>query len=215
MTTTIQPVLTDIEYFESIYAGAEGDASRVPWADSRPHPALITWLNAIAPSLVRCGARVAVVGCGLGDDARELMARGYEVTAFDCSATAVQWCRRTDPAHSGCYAVADLFDLPARWRHRFDLVVEINTIQSLLPEMHAEALGAIANLLSPRGHLLVICRGAEQPVSLEDGPPWALTEQELLEAAAIAGLSAAEAPVSFDDDESPPVRRIRAVFARA
>jgi hypothetical protein len=70
-------------------------------------------------------------------------------------------------------------------------------------------------LVSQRGHLLVICRGSEHPVSAEDGPPWALTEQELIEAAALAGLAPSEMPVSFDDDESPPVRRMRAVFVRA
>ena len=56
--------------FEAIYATAGGDASRIPWSDGIPNPALVTWLDTVGPSLVRCGARVAVVGCGLGEDAR-------------------------------------------------------------------------------------------------------------------------------------------------
>ena|SRR5438477_9233197 len=212
---TTYPVQTTAEFFESIYVDAHGDPSRIAWADQRANPALVTWLNAVAPSLVRCGSRVAVIGCGLGDDARELMRRGYDVTAFDCSRTAVEWAKRNDPLNAQCYFQADLFNPPARWRHRFDLVVEINNIHALAPDMHSRALGAIANLLSPNGHLLVICRGGDEPVALEDGPPWALTESELLEAATGAGLVPTEAVCAFDDEETPPVRRMRALFRRA
>lgn len=201
-------------HFEAIYADAQGDASRVPWADLQPHPALVTWLNAVAPSLVRCGARAAVVGCGLGDDAREVMRRGYDVTAFDCSRTAIEWARRLDPDNARCYAHADLFNLPPKWRHRFDLVIEVNTIQSLPPSMHAATVKAISELLSPHGHMLVIARCGDEPVSDDDGPPWALTERELLSAAADAGLRPSQPPTVFTDDERPPVQRIRAVLRR-
>ena len=215
MTASALSIATSPEHFESIYAEAQGDASRIPWGDHRANPALITWLNAAAPSLIRCGSRVCVVGCGLGDDAREIMSRGYDVTAFDCSATAVTWARQLDSANARCYFNADLFNPPAKWKHRFDLVVEINTIQALSPDQHAGAMKAISNLVSPHGHLLVICRGNDEPAALEDGPPWALTEQELLEAAALAGLAPVNGVTSFDDDETPPVRRMRTLFKRA
>jgi SAM-dependent methyltransferase len=213
--TTATLLATPPESFETIYAEARGDRSAIPWDDGRPSPALVNWLNAVAPSVVRCGARVAVVGCGLGDDARELMRRGYDVTAFDCSGTAVEWARRLDPANASSYVQANLFEPPVRWRHRFDLVIEIATIQALHPELRLGAVSAIADLLSPRGHLLVICRGAEEPVDVECGPPWALTVRELEEATALAGL-APDGPISsFEDDGTPPVMRIRAIFRRA
>jgi SAM-dependent methyltransferase len=213
--STTLPPQTTAEYFETIYANANGQDLAVPWAHGRPNPALVTWLNAVAPSLVRCGGRVCVIGCGLGDDARELIRRGYDVTAFDCSKTAVTWAKRLDLENARCYCQADLFDPPARWKHRFDLVVEVNTIQALTPDTHGSAMSAISQLLSPHGHLLVICRGAEEPVSIEDGPPWALTESELLEAAESAGLAPVGDVQSFTDDENPPVRRMRALFKRA
>ncbi|NNF43554.1 MAG: class I SAM-dependent methyltransferase [Phycisphaerales bacterium] len=213
LTTTHPPVTADD--FETIYADARGDATQVPWADGRPHPALVTWLNAIAPSLVRCGARVAVVGCGLGDDAVELIRRGYDVTAFDCSPTAIEWAQRRFPAHGAAFSHADLFSLPTRWHHRFDLVVEINTVQALPPTRRGDTLHAIANLLSPRGMLLVICRARQDASSLDAGPPWPLTEEELLEAAAAAGLAVEGEPCTFRDSETPPVLRTRALFRRA
>ena len=208
-------VQASVEYFESIYQEAQGDASRISWADGRPNPALVTWLNAVAPSIIRSGARVACVGCGLGDDARELMRRGYDVTAFDCAKTAVDWAKQIDPDNARCYVQADLFEPPAKWRHRFDLVVEIYTIQSLTPDMHSAAMRSIAALLSPHGHLLVICRGTDEQVGADDGPPWALTQDELLEGAAQAGLRPVEPVAVFMDDEDPPVRRMRALLKRA
>lgn len=217
MVATALNIQTSVDYFESIYAEAEaqGDASRIPWHDGRPQPALLNWLNAIAPSLIRCGARVAVVGCGLGDDARELIRRGYDVTAFDCSATAIAWCRRMDPVNSRNYVQADLFNLPLRWNHRFDLVVEVNTIQSLTPDLHAAAMKSISPLLSAHGHLLVVCRAADEEVALEDGPPWALTQAQLMHAASDAQLEPAGPLTTFMDDEDPPVRRMRALFKRS
>ena len=208
-STTVDP-----GFFEAMYRDAQGDPARIPWADLVPSPALVNWLNAVAPSLVRCGSRVAVVGCGLGDDARELIARGYDVTAFDWSKVAVDWARDRDPANANCYHHADLFHLPSRWRHRFDLVVEINTIQSLPQAHQGAAFGNLESLLSPRGHLLMICRHSETPVHEDAGPPWAITAADLRSWAASCGL-VAEGPIApFLDDETPPVSRMRVLFHR-
>lgn len=202
--------------FDAIYREARGDRARVRWADGIPSPALVAWLNAVAPSLVRCGARVAVVGCGLGEDARALMHRGYEVTAFDISPTAIDWARNLDRENGPSYHVADLFAPPARWRHRFELVVEINTLQSLTPDLREGAMASLRELLAPHGRLLVICRGREAHARIDDqGPPWPFTQDELVAAATGAGLGLDGAIDSFDDDESPPKRRLRALFRRA
>jgi SAM-dependent methyltransferase len=214
-TSLMSQTVASTDFFESIYAEAHGDPSRIPWADQRPHPALVTWLNAVAPSLVRSGSRVAVVGCGLGDDARELIRRGYDVTAFDCSETAIEWARNIDPQYASNFVVADLFELPTRWRHRYDLVVEINTLQSLATNVRSEAMKSIASLLSRHGCLLVICRGAMAPVPTESGPPWPIMERELLAMAHDAGLRASSPVTSFNDDENPAVLRMRALFHRA
>jgi SAM-dependent methyltransferase len=207
-------VETSPDFFETIYAEARGERGLVPWDRGRPNTALVNWLNAAAPTLVRCGARVAVVGCGLGHDANELVRRGYEVTAFDCSPTATRWAKRLYPACAACFHDADLFELPPRWRHRFDLVVEISTLQALLPEQRPAAVAALTQLMSPRGRLLVICRASRTPVSLEEGPPWPLAERELLDVTTGAGLLS-EGPIScFQDAEEPAELRIRAVFTR-
>ncbi|MFO0873988.1 MAG: class I SAM-dependent methyltransferase [Phycisphaerales bacterium] len=213
---TLDPVPSDAwSRFESAYAEAEAtnDLSKVPWEDGRPNPALVAWLDHAAPAVVRCGARVAVVGCGLGHDARELMRRGYDVTAFDVSPSAVRWAKRIDPENANCYFRANVLEPPPRWLHRFDLVVEVYTIQSLPPETRPAMMEAIARLVGMNGSMLVVCRAADEPVRRDDGPPWALTSAELLELATGAGLQS-DGIESFVDDERPPRRRLRGLFHR-
>lgn len=203
--------------FETIYKSAEGEASRVPWAKGRPNPMLVSWLNAEAPGLIRPGSRVVVVGCGLGDDVVELAARGYDAQGFDVSTTAVQWARKRFPELGTGLFAADLFALPSRLRHRFELVVEAYTLQSLDPSLRERAAHAAASLAGPHGVVLTICRGRDETELLESvqGPPWPLCPSELTGLMEAAGMRALRGPDDFLDDGSPPMRRLRCAFVRA
>lgn len=203
-----------VDYFESIYRSANGEAALVPWCDGKPCKAMVNWLNVVAPSLIRCGSRIAVVGCGLGDDARELMRRGYEVTAFDQSPTAIKWAKSLDQANDSSYTAADLFDPSPRWRHRFDLVVEVNNLAWLEPTRWSSALRSVGDLLTAHGHLLIISPASKTAVPAEAGPPWAMTETQLTEAAARAGLTPVGKVSSFADDQDPSQLILRAMFKR-
>ena len=201
--------------FEHLYRSAAGDSSVIPWSDGHPNPAMVTWLDVIGPGLLRSGCRVAVVGCGLGEDARELIRRGYDVTAFDSSQTAVEWARRLDPANAQSYQVADLLELPAALAHRFDLVVEIYTLQSMPPAWRQEMMNGLSSLLNSRGHLLVICREELPDEPRSDEPPWPVSSQDLVSLASASGLAIDGSLDSFDDDQDPPVRRLRGLFHNA
>jgi len=215
VTSPVRSVQLTPDWFDQQYRRLAGQGHALPWQVGGANTALVNWLNAIAPSTVRCGARVCVVGCGFGDDARELMRRGYDVTAFDCSETAVQQAREHDPANASSYVHADLFSPPLRWRHRFDLVVDANNLSWWSHDQRLAAMSAIADLLSMHGRLLVISDACDTPVSDDDGPPWPLTVQELNEATGLAGLVADEPACTFTDDEDPTQLRLRATFRRA
>ncbi len=102
----------------------------MPWADLAVNPSLAAGTRFV-PSTMR---RVLVVGCGYGDDAEWLAARGDEVTAFDISPSAIEACRTRFPASAVTYEVADLLAPPAAWLARpFDLVVEAYTAQVFAP----------------------------------------------------------------------------------
>ncbi|HEX7736422.1 MAG TPA: class I SAM-dependent methyltransferase, partial [Ktedonobacteraceae bacterium] len=146
-------------FFEAVYSTANGDASGIPWADLKPHPLALEWLQ--QHNINRAGHSALVVGCGLGDDAEELARRGFQVTAFDLSPRAIAWCKERFPASTVDYQVADLFATPARWRQAFDFVLEIYTIQATPLAAHGRTIANIASFLAPGGQLLVICRARE------------------------------------------------------
>ena len=199
-----------LDWFEELYAEASiAGLSVVPWADLKPNPNLLEWLDREGAG--RAGNSALVVGCGLGDDAEELARRGFGVTAFDISSSAVAMARRRFPASAVDYAVADLFYPPAGWNEGFDLVQEAYTLQVLPAETRLRAVERISSFVAPGGILLVIARGrdADQPAG---ELPWPLTRAE-----ARLPLECGFEELSFEDyldSEVPLVRRFRATFRR-
>ena len=193
-------------WFEELYQRAAGSWERIPWADLVPNPYLAAWLDSQGSGLA---GRCLVVGCGLGDDAEALAARGFEVVAFDVSETAIAGCTQRFPGSAVAYVVADALAPPAEWARRFDLVFESYTLQVLPPAARAVAARALAATIAPGGRLLVLCRArdASEP---EGQLPWPLTREEL---GVFPGAGLEEVAVaSFLDDETPPVRRFRALY---
>lgn len=183
----------------------------VPWAALAPSPHLLDWLDGGFVEL--SGRKALVVGCGLGDDAEAVAARGAMVTAFDIAPSAIAAARRRFPASVVCYEVADLLQLPAAWYGEFDLIAEIGTLQVLSGLARARSVRALSRLAGPLGSVLVISRLRDE----RDPPgsaPWPLTAGEL-RPFIDAGLVLAEWE-DFDDDSGPgaPVRMLRAVFTR-
>ena len=197
-------------WFEELYAQVESSGlTVVPWADQEANPNLVAWLDREPVS--GKGKSALVVGCGLGDDAEELSRRGFQVTAFDISGSAVAIAAQRFPDSAVEYVAADLFEPPTDWTGRYDLVHEAYTLQVLPASLRHKALGKLAGFVAPGGILLLIARArdeADEPGEM----PWPLTCTEL-EAATRSGLER----TSFEDyldDERPRVRRFRAAYWR-
>jgi SAM-dependent methyltransferase len=193
-----------LAWFERVYQDAQGTTGAVPWADLAPNPGLLAWIK--GESWDGCGERALVVGCGLGDDAEYLSARGCHVTAFDVAPTAVAWCKKRFPTSRVDYVVADLLVAPNAWTGAFDFVFEAYTIQSLPPgsKERASAIRVLSTFLAPGGRLLVLARSADRMPAIDEGPPWPLVRAE---------VDAIGEIVSFDEyAEDDGVRRFRAAF---
>jgi SAM-dependent methyltransferase len=197
-----------VGWFDRVYEQAASDPSAVPWADLEPNPSLRSWWK--KTSWDGCGDRALVVGCGLGDDAECLSARGCVVTAFDLSPKAIAWAKQRFPESRVTYVAADLLSSPAEWRGAFDFVFEAYTVQSLPPGSaeRARALAVLRDFLAPNGKLLVVARFTDSLPGRDDGPPWPLVPAEL--EAAGEGL-AREGQDDFDDAGT---RRVRAWWHR-
>jgi len=195
---------SDVLYSE----GVDGEAE-IPWAEFEPNPNLVEWLEETTVS--PAGKSALEIGCGLGDDAEELVERGFDVTAFDVSPTAIRRCRERFPDSSVTYRVEDLFDAPADWSRSFDFVLESYTLQVLPRPERRRAVRAIADFVKPDGTLLVICRGRDADRS-EGDLPWPLRKETVMRfedrGLELVGFE------DYHDDETPPVRRFRAEFER-
>jgi SAM-dependent methyltransferase len=194
-----------VGWFERLYAEAARGDTIVPWVDRTPNPHVVAWLDREKPR----PARALDVGTGLGDTAEDLARRGFQVVAFDVSATAIAETRARFPASRVEYRTLDLLRLPAALAGAFDLVIECYTLQVLPPETRRRAVAALRATLAPGGTLLVVARGRE-PDEPEGQMPWPLTRTEI-EAIADDRLTL-QSFEDFLDDEDPPVRRFRAVF---
>ncbi len=200
---------TPLEWFETLYLRADGDDGAIPWADMTVNPNLATWLE--RHGIEGQGRKALVVGCGLGDDAEALASRGFQVAAFDISATCVEWCRRRFPNSPVDYSVADLFSPPSSWHRAFDFVLEIYTLQVLPDDLRLRAIRQITDVVAGDGTLLVISRGRDKA----DDPgimPWPLLRDDLANFEDL-GLTLAEFE-DYVDTEEPPVRRFRVEYQR-
>ncbi len=209
--TANQPPDPDEATFNNIYAAARGgDVRSVPWAHGEPHPLLTGWLDTALPPAVNRG-RALVVGAGLGDDAEDLAARGWAVTAFDASPEAVDWARERFPSSRVDYQLRNLFALPEAWRQAYDLVVEIHTVQALPVTRRQETIETIAETVAPGGTLIVIAMTRDVSVPLR-GRPWPLTSAELGSFTRYGLVETDRLEVAAPTSDRPG--RVRCVFVR-
>jgi SAM-dependent methyltransferase len=161
-------------WFERLYAAADAGDTVVPWDRGAPHPLVLEWAESRKPEGE--GRRALVVGAGLGFDAELVAGLGYETTAFDISATAVETARTRHPGSRVHYRTADLLDPPAEWSQAFDLVVESLTVQSMPVGPRAQAIRSVAGFVAPGGMLLVVAFAGE---AQDEGPPWPLSGDDI------------------------------------
>ena len=196
-------------WFEDLYRAAGAGNAVVPWDRPAANPLLVEWVQREGPAT---SARTIVVGAGYGRDAEYLASLGYPTTAFDVSPSAVEQTRARYPNSVVTYAVADLLDLPERWRGAYDLVVESMNVQALPEPPRSEAIRAVSGLVAPGGTLLVIAFGADGTADQRNalsGPPWPLVRSEI-DAFAVDGVDLVALERVYPDEEL----RWRATFRR-
>jgi SAM-dependent methyltransferase len=196
-------------WFELLYKEAEQGQNVVPWADRGANPGLLDFWG-VNPQPTQ-EKKALVIACGLGDDAVQLAAWGFDTTAFDISETAIRMARQRFPESKVTYAVADLFHPPSEWEQKFDFVFEANTVQALPLTLRAQAIQKITSFVRPGGKLLTLVRGREENEPLGD-LPWPLTRAEMNEFVR-AGLTENSFEEYFDK-EDPPARRFRCLYTR-
>jgi SAM-dependent methyltransferase len=155
---------SDAAFWEHLYRDEEAS-----WELGRAAPPLAMYFAGHRPE----GARVLVVGCGRGHEARMLAERGASVVAIDISTRAIAAARAATP--DGASVEFRVHDLFVPLAERFDLVVEHTCFCAIDPERRDEYVDRTADALVPGGRLVGLFYVHEKP----GGPPHTTDEKEL------------------------------------
>lgn len=210
MVKTYQENNDPTGWFDSIYKSANGDHTKVFWADLEPSPYLVSWLE--KNPIDKPSKRACVIGCGVGDDAEALSKFGFEVTAFDISVTAIELCKNRYKDTKVNYVVADLFDYPKEWFEKFNVVYECNTIQVLPGDYRIKARIAMSSLICKDGYILVSCRSRNESEK-ENAIPLPLTKGEMDEFVNSDKLKEISF-LAYDDEQIPSVPHFFGIYQR-
>ena len=210
MVKTYQENNDPTGWFDSIYKSANGDHTKVFWADLEPSPYFVSWLE--KNPIDKPSKRACVIGCGVGDDAEALSKFGFEVTAFDISVTAIELCKNRYKDTKVNYVVADLFDYPKEWFESFDVVYECNTIQVLPGDYRIKARIAMSSLICKDGYILVSCRSRNESEK-ENAIPLPLTKGEMDEFVNSDKLKEIIF-LAYDDTQEPSVPHFFGIYQR-
>ena len=210
MVKTYQENNDPTGWFDSIYKSANGDHTKVFWADLDPSPYLVSWLE--KNPIDKPSKRACVIGCGVGDDAEAFSEFGFEVTAFDISVTAIELCKNRYKDTKVNYVVADLFDYPKEWFEKFNVVYECNTIQVLPGDYRIKARIAMSSLICKDGYILVSCRSRNEGEK-ENSIPLPLTKCEMDEFVNSDKLKEISF-LAYDDEQIPSVPHFFGIYQR-
>lgn len=197
--------------FDWVYESANGDYTKVFWADLEPSPYLVSWLK--EEQISKENKTACVIGCGVGDDAEALSQFGFKVTAFDISPNAIKLCKNRYPNTKVNYEVADLFEYPKKWYENFDVVYECNTIQVLPGEYRKKARIAMSSLIAKNGYILVSCRSKEEDKQ-EDTIPLPLVKSEINEFINTDGLKEISF-LAYNDNQEPSIPHFFAIYQKS
>jgi SAM-dependent methyltransferase len=150
--------------FEQSYAG------EAPWDIGKPQQPF----TAIGD---RVTSPVLDAGCGTGDTALFLAARGYRVTGIDFTNEAIRRARAkaAEQKLDVQFLVKDALTL-ADWDARFSTVLDSGLFHTLSDDDRQRYVRGLAHVLEPRGQLFLMCFSDEEPGT--EGPR-RVSQQEL------------------------------------
>jgi SAM-dependent methyltransferase len=123
--------------------------------------------------------RMAVLGCGSGQDAMLFSTARFDVTGFDFAPSAIARANTIALARklNAQFLQRNIFELEAEFLHSFDYVLEHTCFCAIEPTLRLQYVQVVKNLLCPNGQLIALF----YTHSRLDGPPFAVKPQAILD----------------------------------
>jgi len=157
-------VVPDRSHFEAAYQG------RAPWDIDSAQPALIEVADDVTGSILDAG-------CGTGENALFLAARGHKVTGIDYLDEPIRRAKQKAAARNlqATFLVMDalaLKDLP----ETFDSIVDCGLFHCFDDDARRRYVAGLATVLKPGGRLWLLCFSTDEPGTLG---PRRISQREL------------------------------------
>jgi 2-polyprenyl-3-methyl-5-hydroxy-6-metoxy-1,4-benzoquinol methylase len=177
------PEIPDRSTFEAFYAG------KAPWDIGKPQKPFIDAAGRITGAVLDAG-------CGTGDTAIFLAARGCQVTGIDFLDGPIQRARQkaTERGLQVTFLVNDALTLKA-WSERFDNVIDSGLSHVFSDDDRRTYVEGLATVLKLGGRVFLMCFSDSEPGT--DGPR-RVSEQELRTAFANVWNVESIDPVRFE-----------------
>jgi 2-polyprenyl-3-methyl-5-hydroxy-6-metoxy-1,4-benzoquinol methylase len=146
-----------LERWERAYANGD-----LPWDIGRPQPAFRRLAEAGA-----IDSPVLDSGCGTGEHALLLAARGFEVVGVDVSATAIRTAQEKarERGLAATFVVGDVLDLSAIGR-TFRSVIDSGMFHTLDDPERQRYVAELAQTVEPGGRVFLLCFSERTPGQL-------------------------------------------------
>ncbi|HEY9627327.1 MAG TPA: methyltransferase domain-containing protein [Coleofasciculaceae cyanobacterium] len=147
-----------------------------PWDLGCPAPPLI---NLLASAEAPKPGRMAVLGCGSGQDAMLFAAAGFDVIGFDFAPSAIERACNTakDRKLNAQFLQRNIFELETKFLHSFDYVLEHTCFCAIDKMRRSHYVQVVKNLLCSNGQLIALFYTHRRL----DGPPFGVKPQEILD----------------------------------
>jgi SAM-dependent methyltransferase len=127
----------------------------IPWNIEEPPQALVELIE--GGKLQPC--KTLDLGCGIGNHAIYLAAKGFDVTGVDISPTAIGFAKEKSREKGvRChFIVADVLGGMREVKETFDFVYDWELLHHIFPEQREKYVQNVFGKLNPNGHYLSVC----------------------------------------------------------
>lgn len=143
------------------------------WASGQPTPIVSKIISEYAISE---SDSILELGCGEGRDGAYLLNRSYSVLATDISPAAIEYCKKNDPDHAGCYQVLDC--VRGRLEGEFSFIYAVAVVHMLVEDQHRDGFYRFIREHLTENGIALVCTMGDGEAEFQSNTDTAFSLQE-------------------------------------